>query len=226
MTTTGQVLPSVAHELNNSLQIIAGMVEILGLRGQLPRRSRRQGPEDRRAGDARRRACCAIWWPSPAATPRCARSICIRRSNAPRGCGATTSHAGGVTVHVTRAAGRLAGREGRQPGRGAGAREPDPQRRGIGRARRTCARFASSCGARTASCTARSSDSGPGLSTPTPCRGRDAVLHDEGRRRGGAGPGGGATARGAGRGRLDVEGPARGARSASAVGGGRRQVSA
>jgi hypothetical protein len=36
MTTTGQVLPSVAHELNNSLQIIAGMVEILGLRGQLP----------------------------------------------------------------------------------------------------------------------------------------------------------------------------------------------
>jgi two-component system, NtrC family, sensor kinase len=36
MTTTGQVLPSVAHELNNSLQIIAGMVELLGLRGQLP----------------------------------------------------------------------------------------------------------------------------------------------------------------------------------------------
>jgi C4-dicarboxylate-specific signal transduction histidine kinase len=36
MTTTGQVLPSVAHELNNALQIISGMVEILGLRGQLP----------------------------------------------------------------------------------------------------------------------------------------------------------------------------------------------
>jgi C4-dicarboxylate-specific signal transduction histidine kinase len=36
MTTTGLVLPSVAHELNNALQIIGGMVEILGLRGQLP----------------------------------------------------------------------------------------------------------------------------------------------------------------------------------------------
>lgn len=36
MTTTGLVLPSVAHEINNSLQIIAGMAEILGLRGQLP----------------------------------------------------------------------------------------------------------------------------------------------------------------------------------------------
>jgi C4-dicarboxylate-specific signal transduction histidine kinase len=35
MTTTGLVLPSVAHEINNSLQVIAGMVEILGLRGQL-----------------------------------------------------------------------------------------------------------------------------------------------------------------------------------------------
>jgi two-component system NtrC family sensor kinase len=35
MVTTGQVLPSVAHELNNSLQIIAGMVEILGLKAQL-----------------------------------------------------------------------------------------------------------------------------------------------------------------------------------------------
>ena len=36
MTTTGIVLPSVAHEVNNALQVIAGMVEILGLRGQLP----------------------------------------------------------------------------------------------------------------------------------------------------------------------------------------------
>jgi C4-dicarboxylate-specific signal transduction histidine kinase len=36
MTTTGMVLPSDAHEVNNSLQVIAGMVEILGLRGQLP----------------------------------------------------------------------------------------------------------------------------------------------------------------------------------------------
>jgi C4-dicarboxylate-specific signal transduction histidine kinase len=36
MTTTGMVLPSVAHEVNNALQVIAGMVEILGLRGQLP----------------------------------------------------------------------------------------------------------------------------------------------------------------------------------------------
>jgi C4-dicarboxylate-specific signal transduction histidine kinase len=36
MTTTGVVLPSVAHEVNNALQVIAGMVEILGLRGQLP----------------------------------------------------------------------------------------------------------------------------------------------------------------------------------------------
>jgi C4-dicarboxylate-specific signal transduction histidine kinase len=35
MTTTGQVLPSVAHEINNSLQVIAGLVEIMGLRGQL-----------------------------------------------------------------------------------------------------------------------------------------------------------------------------------------------
>jgi signal transduction histidine kinase len=35
MTTTGHVLPSVAHDINNSLQVIAGMVEILALRGQL-----------------------------------------------------------------------------------------------------------------------------------------------------------------------------------------------
>jgi C4-dicarboxylate-specific signal transduction histidine kinase len=35
MTTTGQILPSVAHELNNTLQIVAGLVEILMLRGQL-----------------------------------------------------------------------------------------------------------------------------------------------------------------------------------------------
>lgn len=36
MTTTGVVLPSVAHEINNSLQVISGMVEILTMRGQLP----------------------------------------------------------------------------------------------------------------------------------------------------------------------------------------------
>ena len=35
MTTTAQVLPSVAHEINNSLQVIAGLVEIMALRGQL-----------------------------------------------------------------------------------------------------------------------------------------------------------------------------------------------
>jgi two-component system cell cycle sensor histidine kinase/response regulator CckA len=35
MTTTGQVLPSVAHELNNALQVIGGLVELLTMRGEL-----------------------------------------------------------------------------------------------------------------------------------------------------------------------------------------------
>lgn len=35
MTTVGQVLPSVAHELNNALQVIGGLVELLGMRGEL-----------------------------------------------------------------------------------------------------------------------------------------------------------------------------------------------
>jgi two-component system, cell cycle sensor histidine kinase and response regulator CckA len=35
MMTTGQVLPSVAHELNNSLQVIGGLVELLTMRGEL-----------------------------------------------------------------------------------------------------------------------------------------------------------------------------------------------
>jgi two-component system sensor histidine kinase DctS len=36
MTTVGQVLPNVAHELNNALQIIGGMVEMLAAREGLP----------------------------------------------------------------------------------------------------------------------------------------------------------------------------------------------
>jgi signal transduction histidine kinase len=36
MTTVGQVLPNVAHELNNALQIVSGIVEILSLRPELP----------------------------------------------------------------------------------------------------------------------------------------------------------------------------------------------
>jgi two-component system NtrC family sensor kinase len=36
MTTVGQVLPNVAHELNNALQIIGGIVEILSLRDSVP----------------------------------------------------------------------------------------------------------------------------------------------------------------------------------------------
>jgi two-component system C4-dicarboxylate transport sensor histidine kinase DctB len=36
MTTVGQVLPNVAHELNNALQIISGIVEILTIRDALP----------------------------------------------------------------------------------------------------------------------------------------------------------------------------------------------
>jgi C4-dicarboxylate-specific signal transduction histidine kinase len=32
MTTVGHVLPSVAHELNNALQVIGGLVELLGMR--------------------------------------------------------------------------------------------------------------------------------------------------------------------------------------------------
>jgi two-component system C4-dicarboxylate transport sensor histidine kinase DctB len=32
MTTVGQILPNVAHELNNALQVIGGVVEMLGLR--------------------------------------------------------------------------------------------------------------------------------------------------------------------------------------------------
>ena len=36
MTTTGMVLPNVAHELNNSLQVVGGLVEMLAARGDLP----------------------------------------------------------------------------------------------------------------------------------------------------------------------------------------------
>lgn len=36
MTTVGQVLPNVAHELNNSLQVIGGLVEMLSARADLP----------------------------------------------------------------------------------------------------------------------------------------------------------------------------------------------
>jgi C4-dicarboxylate-specific signal transduction histidine kinase len=37
MTTVGHVLPSVAHELNNSLQVIGGLVELLTMRAELGR---------------------------------------------------------------------------------------------------------------------------------------------------------------------------------------------
>lgn len=37
MTTVGQVLPNVAHELNNALQIVGGLVEMLSARADLPR---------------------------------------------------------------------------------------------------------------------------------------------------------------------------------------------
>jgi two-component system C4-dicarboxylate transport sensor histidine kinase DctB len=40
MTTVGQVLPNVAHELNNALQIIGGMAEMLSLRADLPQEVR------------------------------------------------------------------------------------------------------------------------------------------------------------------------------------------
>jgi C4-dicarboxylate-specific signal transduction histidine kinase len=36
MTPVGQVLPNVAHELNNALQVVSGLVEMLGVRGDLP----------------------------------------------------------------------------------------------------------------------------------------------------------------------------------------------
>jgi C4-dicarboxylate-specific signal transduction histidine kinase len=36
MTTVGQVLPNVAHELNNALQVISGIVEILSIKTGLP----------------------------------------------------------------------------------------------------------------------------------------------------------------------------------------------
>lgn len=36
MTTVGQVLPNVAHELNNGFQVIGGLVEMLASRGDLP----------------------------------------------------------------------------------------------------------------------------------------------------------------------------------------------
>jgi signal transduction histidine kinase len=35
-TTTGLVLPNVAHELNNALQVIGGLVELLSMRADLP----------------------------------------------------------------------------------------------------------------------------------------------------------------------------------------------
>jgi C4-dicarboxylate-specific signal transduction histidine kinase len=37
MTTVGHVLPSVAHELNNSLQVIGGLVELLTMRAEIGR---------------------------------------------------------------------------------------------------------------------------------------------------------------------------------------------
>ena len=37
MTTVGHVLPSVAHELNNALQVIGGLVELLTMRAELGR---------------------------------------------------------------------------------------------------------------------------------------------------------------------------------------------
>jgi two-component system, NtrC family, C4-dicarboxylate transport sensor histidine kinase DctB len=36
MCTVGHVLPAVAHELNNALQVIGGLVELLGMKGDLP----------------------------------------------------------------------------------------------------------------------------------------------------------------------------------------------
>ena len=36
MCTVGHVLPAVAHELNNALQVIGGLVELLGMKGELP----------------------------------------------------------------------------------------------------------------------------------------------------------------------------------------------
>jgi len=36
MTVTGHVLPNVAHELNNSLQVVSGLVEMLAGRSDLP----------------------------------------------------------------------------------------------------------------------------------------------------------------------------------------------
>jgi signal transduction histidine kinase len=36
MTTVGQVLPSVAHELNNALQVISGLAEMVAARSDLP----------------------------------------------------------------------------------------------------------------------------------------------------------------------------------------------
>jgi C4-dicarboxylate-specific signal transduction histidine kinase len=36
MTTVGQVLPNIAHELNNALQVVGGLVEMLGFRTDLP----------------------------------------------------------------------------------------------------------------------------------------------------------------------------------------------
>ena len=36
MTTVGQVLPNVAHELNNALQVVNGLAEMLGGRADLP----------------------------------------------------------------------------------------------------------------------------------------------------------------------------------------------
>lgn len=36
MTTVGQVLPNVAHEINNALQVVGGLVEMLSLKTELP----------------------------------------------------------------------------------------------------------------------------------------------------------------------------------------------
>ena len=48
LATSARMVAGLAHELNNSLQVVSGLVELLGDRTDLPADARGAHPEDRR----------------------------------------------------------------------------------------------------------------------------------------------------------------------------------
>ena len=132
MTTTGMVLPSVAHEVNNSLQVIAGMVEILGLRGQLPpevsdKVQKIAVQATKAAGHLRELVAFAR---RDGVSPKVELKAAVERAVV---AAALLPDARPRRRDDRRAGRRIAGRPGRQPARRAGAREPGHQRGRVGR---------------------------------------------------------------------------------------------